>query len=101
MTVLGRDPVPAVDGGHLAALRLGYGFWLSPPARRPRLQSRPRPQWLTADRQQVTEGEPSDLLETGKIDREVESPAAGVAQTAGGPGDTYPVGTVISYIEPA
>jgi pyruvate/2-oxoglutarate dehydrogenase complex dihydrolipoamide acyltransferase (E2) component len=49
----------------------------------------------------VTEGEPSDLLETGKLDREVESPAAGVAQTAGGPGDTYPVGTVISYIEPA
>jgi pyruvate/2-oxoglutarate dehydrogenase complex dihydrolipoamide acyltransferase (E2) component len=56
--------------------------------------------WLVAVGDAVTEGQPLAVVETEKVDADVESPAAGVVvELIGSPGDTVAVGTVIARIE--
>lgn len=56
-------------------------------------------EWLAADGAQVSEGEPLFLLEADKSTNEVEAPVSGVLRIEADVGETYPVGTVIGYIE--
>lgn len=55
--------------------------------------------WLVAEGQEVVEGQPLYLLETDKVEIEVESPAAGTADLLGEAGQTYLIGTDIGYID--
>lgn len=56
-------------------------------------------EWLAADGAHVSEGEPLFLLEADKSTNEVEAPVSGVLRIEADVGETYPVGTVIGYIE--
>lgn len=55
--------------------------------------------WLVTEGDQVGEGQPLYLLETDKVEIEVESPAAGTVHLLGEAGQTYLVGTDIGYID--
>jgi pyruvate/2-oxoglutarate dehydrogenase complex dihydrolipoamide acyltransferase (E2) component len=54
---------------------------------------------IVADGQAVDEGDALYLLETEKVETEVESPAGGVVRWTSEPGTTYDVGTEIGYLE--
>lgn len=56
-------------------------------------------EWLAADGDQVTEGQPLFLLEADKSANEVEAPATGILKILAEPGATYTVGTVLGTIE--
>lgn len=56
-------------------------------------------EWLAADGDQVTEGQPLYALEADKSTNEVEAPASGILRIKAEAGQTYEVGTVIGYIE--
>ena len=56
-------------------------------------------EWLVADGAQVKEGDPLFLLEADKSSNEVEAPASGTLRIESTVGETYPVGTVIAYID--
>ncbi|MFN3472402.1 MAG: biotin/lipoyl-containing protein [Blastomonas sp.] len=56
-------------------------------------------EWLFGDGEQVTEGDVLYLLESDKSANEVEAPATGVLRVVKEEGQTYPVGTVLGYIE--
>lgn len=56
-------------------------------------------EWLKADGDQVTEGEPLFLLEADKSTNEVEAPASGKLSIKVGTGETCEVGTVLGTIE--
>ncbi|HEX7874654.1 MAG TPA: lipoyl domain-containing protein [Sphingobium sp.] len=56
-------------------------------------------EWLAADGDAVTEGQPLFLLEADKSANEVESPASGTLRIAAEAGGTYEVGTVLGTIE--
>lgn len=58
-------------------------------------------EWLAADGEAVAEGQPLYRLETDKVEIEVEAPVAGVVRISGQPGETYPVGEIIGYVQPA
>jgi pyruvate/2-oxoglutarate dehydrogenase complex dihydrolipoamide acyltransferase (E2) component len=55
--------------------------------------------WLVSEGEQVAEGQPLYLLETDKVEMEVESPATGTAHLLGDAGQTYLVGADIGYID--
>jgi len=55
--------------------------------------------WLVGEGDRVVEGQPLYVLETDKVEIEVESPASGTAHLLGEPGATYLVGTDIGYID--
>ena len=55
--------------------------------------------WLVTEGEQVAEGQPLYLLETDKVEIEVESPAAGAVHLLGEAGQTYLVGADIGYID--
>ena len=55
--------------------------------------------WSVADGTPVQEGEVIYVIETDKVELEVESPAAGVIKMTGTPGETYEVGALIATIE--
>jgi pyruvate/2-oxoglutarate dehydrogenase complex dihydrolipoamide acyltransferase (E2) component len=55
-------------------------------------------EWLVAHGDTVTAGQPIYMIETDKVESEIESPVAGVITLIGEPGATYPVGTVIAAI---
>lgn len=55
--------------------------------------------WLVADGDRVDEGQPLYLLETDKVEMEVEAPAAGTFHPLGEAGQTYPVGADVGYID--
>jgi pyruvate/2-oxoglutarate dehydrogenase complex dihydrolipoamide acyltransferase (E2) component len=56
--------------------------------------------WIVAVGDVVTEGQPLAVVETEKVDADVESPGAGVVvELIGAPGETIAVGTVIARIE--
>jgi pyruvate/2-oxoglutarate dehydrogenase complex dihydrolipoamide acyltransferase (E2) component len=55
--------------------------------------------WLVEDGQKVDEGEALYLIETEKVETEIETPATGVVRWTAGLGETYDVGTQIGYIE--
>jgi pyruvate/2-oxoglutarate dehydrogenase complex dihydrolipoamide acyltransferase (E2) component len=56
-------------------------------------------EWMFADGEQVSEGEALFLLEADKSANEVEAPASGTLRIVAEEGVTYPVGTVLGYIE--
>ena len=56
-------------------------------------------EWLAADGDAVTEGQPLFLLEADKSANEVEAPASGTLRITAEPGETYTVGTVLGTIE--
>ena len=56
-------------------------------------------EWLVADGDAVTEGQPLYLIETDKVENEVEATAAGTVHLTGEEGETYPVGEQIGEIE--
>lgn len=56
-------------------------------------------EWLAADGDAVQEGQPLYLLEADKSTNEVESPASGTLRIEAEAGETYPVGTILGYIE--
>jgi pyruvate/2-oxoglutarate dehydrogenase complex dihydrolipoamide acyltransferase (E2) component len=55
-------------------------------------------EWLVADGDAVTTGQPLYVLETDKTENEIESPASGVIALRGQLGETYAVGAVIATI---
>jgi pyruvate/2-oxoglutarate dehydrogenase complex dihydrolipoamide acyltransferase (E2) component len=57
-------------------------------------------EWLVADGDRVEVGRPLYRLETDKIEIEVECPAAGAVRILGQPGETFPVGEEIGFVEP-
>lgn len=56
-------------------------------------------EWLAADGDTVTEGQPLFLLEADKSANEVEAPASGTLRIIAATGETYEVGTVLGTIE--
>jgi pyruvate/2-oxoglutarate dehydrogenase complex dihydrolipoamide acyltransferase (E2) component len=56
-------------------------------------------EWLAPDGGEVREGDPLYSLESSKSTNEVEAPASGRLKIAAAPGETYPVGTLLGYIE--
>jgi pyruvate/2-oxoglutarate dehydrogenase complex dihydrolipoamide acyltransferase (E2) component len=55
--------------------------------------------WLVAEGDRVAEGQPLYLLETDKIEMEVEAPAAGTVHLLGEAGRTYAVGADVGYVD--
>ena len=56
-------------------------------------------EWLVADGDTVTEGQPIYALESDKSTNEVESPASGTIRIHAEIGETYEVGAVLGTIE--
>lgn len=56
-------------------------------------------QWLVADGTAVSAGEPLYVLETDKVENEIEAPASGVLRVLAAEGEAYPVGSHIGNIE--
>ncbi len=56
-------------------------------------------QWLVADGGQVAEGQPLYVLETEKVEIEVDCPASGVLHISGEPGQVYPVGETVGFVD--
>jgi pyruvate/2-oxoglutarate dehydrogenase complex dihydrolipoamide acyltransferase (E2) component len=57
--------------------------------------------WLVDDGATVAVGQPVYLLETDKVEMEIESPVSGRLTQVGAAGQPYEVGRVIGYIEEA
>ena len=56
-------------------------------------------EWLVADGAAVAEGDPIYLIETDKVENEVNATAAGTIHMTGQEGETYAVGESIGEIE--
>jgi pyruvate/2-oxoglutarate dehydrogenase complex dihydrolipoamide acyltransferase (E2) component len=56
-------------------------------------------EWLVADGATVAEGDPIYLIETDKVENEVNASAAGTIRMTGQAGETYAVGDTIGEIE--
>jgi len=56
-------------------------------------------EWLVEDGAVVTEGQPLYVIETEKVETEVEAAVSGVIRRAAEAGQTYAVGTEIAVIE--
>jgi pyruvate/2-oxoglutarate dehydrogenase complex dihydrolipoamide acyltransferase (E2) component len=56
-------------------------------------------EWLVADGAVVSEGDPIYLIETDKVENEVNATAAGTIRITGQEGETYAVGESIGEIE--
>ena len=56
-------------------------------------------EWLVADGDSVTEGQPIYVIETDKVENEVEATASGTVRITGEEGETYSVGQAIGEIE--
>lgn len=54
--------------------------------------------WLVEDGQTVSAGDPLYVLETDKVETEIQSPDAGVARLLGSSGEVYPIGALIAEI---
>ena len=55
-------------------------------------------EWLVADGTTVAQGDAIYLLETDKVEMQIEAPCAGVIRQIGVPGETYPVGELVATI---
>jgi pyruvate/2-oxoglutarate dehydrogenase complex dihydrolipoamide acyltransferase (E2) component len=55
--------------------------------------------WLVAEGDTVDRGQVLYVLETDKVETEIESPAAGTIRLVGEPGEVYPVGSLVAQIE--
>ena len=58
-------------------------------------------EWLVSDGDRVRAQQPIYVLETEKVEMEVECPAPGVLRITGRLGEVYPVGEPVAYIEEA
>jgi len=58
-------------------------------------------EWLVDDGATVTEGQALYVIETDKVETEVEASTSGVIHRVAEAGETYPVGTEIASIEAA
>jgi len=58
-------------------------------------------EWLVADGDHVRPQQALYVLETEKVEMEVECPAEGVVRVTGQAGECYPVGTVVGYVDVA
>jgi pyruvate/2-oxoglutarate dehydrogenase complex dihydrolipoamide acyltransferase (E2) component len=56
-------------------------------------------EWLVADGEEVTAGMPIYVLETDKVENQIDAPAAGTIRLLAEPGGTYPVGHTIAEID--
>jgi 2-oxoglutarate dehydrogenase E2 component (dihydrolipoamide succinyltransferase) len=56
-------------------------------------------EWLVADGDSVSEGQVIYVIETDKVENEVEATASGTVRITGEEGETYPVGETIGEIE--
>lgn len=56
-------------------------------------------EWLVEEGQRVEEGAPLWLMETDKVEQEMEAPASGIVHWTAEIGETYEVGTQIGSIE--
>ena len=56
-------------------------------------------QWLVEDSQKVNEGEGLFLIETDKVETQIDAPASGVVHWTAEVGETYDVGTQIGSID--
>jgi pyruvate/2-oxoglutarate dehydrogenase complex dihydrolipoamide acyltransferase (E2) component len=56
-------------------------------------------EWLVADGEVVTEGDPIYIVETDKVENEVNATASGTIHISGEEGETYAVGEVIGEIQ--
>ena len=56
-------------------------------------------EWLAADGDEISEGQPLFSLEADKSTNEVEAPASGKLRIVAKVGETYEVGTVLGYID--
>jgi pyruvate/2-oxoglutarate dehydrogenase complex dihydrolipoamide acyltransferase (E2) component len=56
-------------------------------------------QWLVGDGGQVAEGQPLYVLETEKVEIEVDCPATGVVHISGETGQVYPVGETVGFVD--
>jgi pyruvate/2-oxoglutarate dehydrogenase complex dihydrolipoamide acyltransferase (E2) component len=55
-------------------------------------------EWLVSDGATVAAGTPIYVLETDKVENEVEAPTEGTVRLIASPGEAYEVGTVIAEI---
>ncbi len=55
-------------------------------------------EWLVADGDDVATGAPLYILETDKVENEIESPASGRVRHIAQPGETLPVGSPLGEI---
>jgi pyruvate/2-oxoglutarate dehydrogenase complex dihydrolipoamide acyltransferase (E2) component len=58
-------------------------------------------EYLVDDGQTVAEGDPLWVIETDKVEQEIEAPTGGVVRWTGEVGETYEVATQIGHIETA
>ena len=56
-------------------------------------------EWLVADGDDVVDGQPLYVVETDKVETEVPSATAGVVHPTAVPGEVYPVGTELGWID--
>ena len=56
-------------------------------------------EWLAGEGDRVTIGQALYLLETEKVELEVECPASGVVHISGRPGQVYQVGDEIGHVD--
>ncbi len=56
-------------------------------------------EWLVADGAVVSEGDPIYLIETDKVENEVNATASGTIRQTGEEGETYAVGESVGKIE--
>ena len=55
-------------------------------------------EWLVADGSTVNAGDPIYMLETDKVENEIEAPVSGTIRCLAAANETYPVGTLIGEI---
>ena len=55
--------------------------------------------WMVADGDSVDKGQVLYVLETDKVETEIEAPAGGVVRLVGEEGEVYPVGALVAQIE--
>lgn len=55
-------------------------------------------EWLVEDGARVERGDPLYLLETDKVEMEIDAPRAGIVSHVGTPGEVYRVGELIATI---
>lgn len=56
-------------------------------------------EWLAADGDTISEGQPLYALESDKSTQEVDAPASGTLRIIAEPGETYEVGALLGRIE--
>jgi pyruvate/2-oxoglutarate dehydrogenase complex dihydrolipoamide acyltransferase (E2) component len=58
-------------------------------------------EWLVGEGDAVADGQALYVVETDKVEAEVPSSTSGVVHLTGTPGETYPVGAELGWIEAA